>query len=71
MINLLVNGRRTAVDVEPEMPLLWALRDELGLVGTKFGCGVGAVRRLHRHHRRPGDAILHHAGQRRPPARRS
>jgi isoquinoline 1-oxidoreductase alpha subunit len=41
MINLLVNGRRTAVDVEPEMPLLWALRDELGMVGTKFGCGAG------------------------------
>ena len=41
MINLLVNGRKIAVDVEPEMPLLWALRDELGMVGTKFGCGAG------------------------------
>ena len=34
MINLLVNGRKIALDVEPEMPLLWALRDELGMVGT-------------------------------------
>jgi isoquinoline 1-oxidoreductase subunit alpha len=41
MVNLLVNGRKIAVDVEPEMPLLWALRDELGMVGTKFGCGAG------------------------------
>ena len=41
MINLLVNGRKIALDVEPEMPLLWALRDELGMVGTKFGCGAG------------------------------
>jgi len=36
-----VNGRRVTLDVEPEMPLLWALRDELALVGTKFGCGAG------------------------------
>jgi isoquinoline 1-oxidoreductase subunit alpha len=41
MAQLLVNGRTTTIDVEPEMPLLWALRDELGLVGTKFGCGAG------------------------------
>jgi isoquinoline 1-oxidoreductase alpha subunit len=41
MINLIVNGRKIALDVEPEMPLLWALRDELGMVGTKFGCGAG------------------------------
>jgi isoquinoline 1-oxidoreductase subunit alpha len=41
MINLLVNGRKIALDVEPEMPLLWALRDEMGMVGTKFGCGAG------------------------------
>ena len=42
MINLLVNGRKIAVDVEPEMPLLWALRETLGLTGTKFGCGISA-----------------------------
>ncbi len=39
-LTLLVNGRRHAVDVEPEMPLLWVLRDTLGLTGTKFGCGA-------------------------------
>ncbi|MBE7942759.1 MULTISPECIES: (2Fe-2S)-binding protein [Ramlibacter] len=37
-----VNGRKVQVDVEAEMPLLWVLRDELGLTGTKFGCGVAA-----------------------------
>ncbi len=41
MAVLVVNGQTTTIDVEPEMPLLWALRDELGLVGTKFGCGAG------------------------------
>lgn len=35
-----VNGKDREVDVEPEMPLLWVLRDELGLTGTKYGCGV-------------------------------
>lgn len=37
-----VNGVPRRLDVEPEMPLLWALRDELGLTGTKFGCGIAA-----------------------------
>ena len=36
---LLLNGERRTVDVAPEMPVLWVLRDVLGLVGTKFGCG--------------------------------
>jgi isoquinoline 1-oxidoreductase alpha subunit len=36
-----VNGRRTSVDAPPDTPLLWVLRDALGLTGTKFGCGVG------------------------------
>lgn len=40
-INLLVNGRSHEVDVPPETPLLWVLRDTLGLTGTKFGCGMG------------------------------
>ena len=40
MIKLSVNGRDTAVDVDPDMPLLWVLRDTLGLTGTKFGCGM-------------------------------
>lgn len=37
-----VNGKAVRVDVEPEMPLLWVLRDELGLTGSKYGCGVAA-----------------------------
>ena len=40
MVNLIVNGRAVSVDVEPEMPLLWVLRDELKMEGTKFGCGI-------------------------------
>jgi isoquinoline 1-oxidoreductase alpha subunit len=40
--NLTINGVQTKVDVEPGMPLLWVLRDELGLTGTKFGCGIAA-----------------------------
>ncbi len=39
---LTINGEETTVDVEPAMPLLWVLRDELGLTGTKFGCGIAA-----------------------------
>ncbi len=38
-IRLLVNGSRHELDADPQMPLLWALRDLLGLKGTKFGCG--------------------------------
>ena len=41
MISLDVNGTRRDVDVSPDMPLLWVLRDTLGLTGTKFGCGLG------------------------------
>ena len=42
MINLHVNGTIRAVDADPAMPLLWALRDLLGMTGTKYGCGIGA-----------------------------
>ncbi|MFK7853509.1 MAG: (2Fe-2S)-binding protein [Granulosicoccus sp.] len=41
MITLSINGVSKDYDGDPEMPLLWFLRDELGLIGTKFGCGVG------------------------------
>jgi len=37
-----INGETRELDVPAEMPLLWALRNELGMVGTKFGCGIGA-----------------------------
>lgn len=40
MITLQVNGQSHEVDVSPETPLLWALRDVLGMTGTKFGCGI-------------------------------
>jgi isoquinoline 1-oxidoreductase alpha subunit len=36
-----INGKARTVEVEPDTPLLWALRDSLGLVGTKYGCGAG------------------------------
>jgi len=40
MITITVNGQRQDVDAAPDTPLLWALRDHLGLTGTKFGCGA-------------------------------
>lgn len=39
-ISLTVNGRRQTVDVAPDTPLLWVIRETLGLTGTKFGCGM-------------------------------
>ncbi|MFW2589380.1 (2Fe-2S)-binding protein [Sagittula sp. SSi028] len=42
MINFELNGRQVSVDADPDTPLLWAIRDEIGLTGTKFGCGIGA-----------------------------
>lgn len=41
MTTILVNGRSASVSDPPETPLLWVLRDSLGLTGTKYGCGVG------------------------------
>ena len=40
MTTLNVNGKQVSVNVEDDMPLLWVLRDELGLTGTKYGCGI-------------------------------
>ena len=40
-MQLTINGQTHDIDVEPEMPLLWVLRDELDITGTKFGCGMG------------------------------
>ena len=40
MVQLTVNGKSQQVDVEPNTPLLWVLREQLGLTGTKYGCGV-------------------------------
>ncbi|PKU22435.1 (2Fe-2S)-binding protein [Telmatospirillum siberiense] len=41
MASLTVNGKAYTIDVEPDTPLLWVLRDNLGLTGTKYGCGIG------------------------------
>ena len=40
MVRLTVNGKAQQVDVDPSTPLLWVLREELGLTGTKYGCGI-------------------------------
>ncbi len=40
MISLTLNGEPRALDLDPDMPLLWVLRDHLGLTGTKYGCGI-------------------------------
>jgi isoquinoline 1-oxidoreductase alpha subunit len=42
MISFIVNGRRVGVDADPNTPLLWAIREQLGLTGTKYGCGIAA-----------------------------
>ena len=39
-ISLIVNGKKHTIDVDPKMPLLWAIRDFVGLKGTKYGCGI-------------------------------
>jgi isoquinoline 1-oxidoreductase alpha subunit len=41
-MTITVNGQARVLDIEPDTPLLWALRDTLGLTGTKFGCGISA-----------------------------
>ena len=40
MVTLTVNDKRYELDIEPETPLLWVIRDEIGLTGTKYGCGI-------------------------------
>ncbi|MDH3806826.1 MAG: 2Fe-2S iron-sulfur cluster-binding protein, partial [Gammaproteobacteria bacterium] len=40
MISLNINGETHAIDVDPATPLLWVIRDYVGLTGTKFGCGI-------------------------------
>jgi len=41
MVTLQINGEKYTIDVTPDMPLLWAIRDVIGLTGTKYGCGKG------------------------------
>ena len=40
-ISITVNGQVRSLDVDPDTPLLWAIRETVGLTGTKFGCGIG------------------------------
>ena len=42
MLKLKINGKKIELDASPDTPLLWALRDNAGLTGTKYGCGIGA-----------------------------
>jgi isoquinoline 1-oxidoreductase subunit alpha len=42
MVKLTINGKSHDVDVEPDTPLLWVIRDTVGLTGTKYGCGIAA-----------------------------
>ena len=42
MIDLNVNGKKYKVDADPDTPLLWVIREQVGLTGTKYGCGIGA-----------------------------
>jgi isoquinoline 1-oxidoreductase subunit alpha len=41
MVSFSVNGKRISVDADPKTPLLWVIRDQIGLTGTKYGCGAG------------------------------
>jgi isoquinoline 1-oxidoreductase subunit alpha len=41
MVSFTLNNRQVSVDAEPGTPLLWAIRDHVGLTGTKYGCGAG------------------------------
>ena len=60
-MKLTVNGKSHEIDVEPEMPLLWVLRDELNLPGTKFGCGMALLRRCTVHINGQPGSLLRHA----------
>ena len=55
-IRFTVNGKKEVVDVQPDMPLLWVLRDTLELTGTKYGCGIGEC----------GSCIVHIDGEATP-----
>jgi isoquinoline 1-oxidoreductase alpha subunit len=56
MIALRINGNAHNVDADPDMPLLWAIRDLVGLTGTKYGCGIGVC----------GICMVHVNGEARP-----
>ena len=61
-VELKINNVVKTVDVEPDTPLLWVLRDTLDLHGTKYGCGMGLCGACTVHGRRPGRSLLLDAG---------
>ena len=63
MIAIIVNGKRHQVDVDSDTPLLWVLRENLGLTGTKFGCGIAQCGACTVHLDGQADPLLHHADQ--------
>ena len=65
---LKINGAYHSVDVDDDTPLLWVLRDVLGMTGTKFGCGMALCGACTVHLDGNADALLHHADRRRRPA---
>jgi len=63
MQKLVINGKIRQVDVDPDMPLLWVLRDVLDMTGTKYGCGKALWRSLHRARGWGGHAVVRTAGR--------
>ena len=63
MVALSINGKSYDVDVEPDTPLLWVLRDTIGLTGTKYGCGIAQCGACTVHIDGDGDALLPGAGR--------
>ena len=64
MVNLTVNGSKVSVDAPDDMPLLWVLRDILGMTGTKFGCGIAQCGACTVHvDSEPGDRALPPSGR--------
>ncbi len=57
MTTIRINGTPRNINADPQMPLLWAIRDVLGMPGTKFGCGIGACGACTVH---MDGALLHH-----------
>ena len=71
MARLTINGKTSEVNVDPSTPLLWAIREQVGLTGTKYGCGVAQCGACTVHVDGGGGALLRDAGQRRGRASRS
>ena len=65
MVALTINGQSHNVDVDPTTPLLWVIREQVGLTGTKYGCGIAQCGACTVHIDGAGDALLLDAGQRR------